>query len=279
LIVAKGARPGRVEQATEKLGTEGGGGFNPRIRPTERARALAPDRRIPPVPPQLGPFSAACKAPCTDTPRAAAFVLAGGKSSRMGQDKALVRLGGRPLIEYALATLREAGLVASIAGASSEMPAYAPVVKDAAPGLGPLSGVCNALASTSSPCAVFLSVDLPLLPASLVAYMLHHAQIAGAFVTLISVNGFPQTFPAVVDRAVLPVLQAELDAGHLGCFSAFKTAAASLASPLSVLPVEMLAQSGHVAHPQDLPAAFWFLNVNTPSDLKRAEGMLTRKIA
>lgn len=210
---------------------------------------------------------------------AVGFVLAGGMSSRMGEDKALVRLGGRPLIECALEALREAGLSASIAGSRSALSNFGPAIEDLRTGLGPLSGVCTALASTSSLCVVFLSVDLPLLPASLIAYLLHHTQITGAAVTLVSVNGFPQTFPAVVDRAALPALQAELDAGHWGCFSAFKAAAAGLARPFSILPVEMLAQSGHAAHPQSLPAAFWFLNVNTPADLERAEAILRKKIA
>ncbi len=47
------------------------------------------------------------------------FVLAGGRSSRMGRDKALAMFGGRPLIEIALEMLREAGLNAAIAGGRS----------------------------------------------------------------------------------------------------------------------------------------------------------------
>ena len=217
--------------------------------------------------------------PCPDVKRAVGFVLAGGMSSRMGEDKSLVPLGGRPLIEHALTTLREAGLGASIAGARSALSTFGPVIEDSTPGLGPLSGVCAALAATPALYAVFISVDLPLLPASLIAYLLHHAQIAGSAVTVVSVNGFPQTFPAVVDRAVLSALRSELESGHLGCYSAFRAAAASLARPFTILPVEMLVQSGHASHPNDLPAAFWFLNVNTPADLGRAEAILRKKIA
>jgi tRNA (guanine37-N1)-methyltransferase len=53
--------------AAEKIGTEGGGGFNPRIKPTETTRALAPERPIPSVSPQIGPFSAASLAPEGDS--------------------------------------------------------------------------------------------------------------------------------------------------------------------------------------------------------------------
>ncbi len=51
-----------VSQAAEKLNSEGGGGFNPRIKPTKSTRALAPEERSPQISPELLSFSAACKA-------------------------------------------------------------------------------------------------------------------------------------------------------------------------------------------------------------------------
>jgi len=198
------------------------------------------------------------------------FVLAGGLSSRMGSDKALEPLAGQPLIAHGLSILRQAGLATSIAGARSPLANFAPVVEDSQPGLGPLGGICAAIASTSACQAVFLPVDLPLLPASLIAFLLHHARITDAAVTLCSVSGFTQTFPAVVSRTALSVLQGELEAGRRGCFSAFQAASTRLGQPLSVLPVELLAQSGHVSHPGGLPPFRWFLNVNDSEDLRRA---------
>jgi len=188
----------------------------------------------------------------------------------MGTDKSLVLLDGRPLLAHALGILREAGLAASVAGGQPTLSAFAPLVEDDRPGLGPLGGICAALASTPAPRAVFLSVDLPLLPASLVRYLLQHARITGRSITVPSVNGFAQTFPAVVSRASLPVFENELESGRGGCFSAFQTAASSLGEPVTVLPVESLIQCGQVAHPQALPASRWFLNVNTAEDLRRA---------
>jgi hypothetical protein len=37
-----------------------------------------------------------------------------------------------------------------------------------------------------------------------------------------------------------------------------------------VLAVELLVQSGRISHPESLPAARWFLNVNAPADLRLA---------
>jgi len=199
----------------------------------------------------------------------AGFVLAGGQSSRMGRDKALVQFAGLPLIENALGILRQAGLVPQIAGARSDLARFAPVVSDREPGLGPLSGICAALESTQATHAVFLPVDQPLIPASLVAYLLFHARITGHAVTLLSLCGAMQTFPAVLSRAALPTLLAELSTGRRACWRAFRAAGAA------VVPVELLAQAGHVASQAAglgwLPPCRWFLNVNTPGDLERIQ--------
>ncbi len=223
------------------------------------------------IEPEHGPEAA--KDAQTD---AVGFVLAGGQSTRMGEDKALIRLADEPLVVRALGVLREAGLNASIAGARSSLTDFAPVIQDARPDLGPLAGICSALVSTAAQYVAFLPVDLPLLPASLVKFLLHHARVAGGAVTLPSVGGFAQTFPAVVDRAALPALEAALRAGQGGCFSAFKSAAAQTGRPFSVVAVELLVQSGQVDHPKGLPAVFWFKNVNTPEDLERTEAILTQ---
>lgn len=204
----------------------------------------------------------------------AGFVLAGGRSSRMGRDKALELFGGRPLIEVAIETLRQAGVQAAIAGARSELNGFAPVVEDTDPDQGPLAGICAALVTISAEQAVFVSVDLPLLPVSLITYMRWHARITGRAVTLASVNGFAQTFPAVLGRAALPSLERSLHSGQRGCYAAFQATAEALGEAVSVLPVEVLAQSGQAAHLDALPPAWWFFNVNSPLELARAESVL-----
>ncbi len=208
-----------------------------------------------------------------------AYVLAGGQSRRMGQDKALLTLAGHPLIAHALSALRAAGLSPVIAGARSDLSRFASVIPDPNSDLGPLSGICAALESSSARSAVFLPVDLPLLPSSLITYLVYHAQITSAAVTLPSIRGVANTFPAVLDRSLLPALKSELAAGRRACLAAFHAAARALGQPISVIPVELLTQSGHVAHPRSLPAAAWFLNVNTPADLGRVDRHFPSQIA
>jgi molybdopterin-guanine dinucleotide biosynthesis protein A len=191
---------------------------------------------------------------------AAGMVLAGGQSSRMGRDKALVQLHGSPLVELAVRTMHEADLPVSIAGGRAALAAYAPMIDDEI-GLGPLSGIVKALEATAARWAVFMPIDLPLLPPSLLRLLLDQARIRESLATLAAVNGFVQTFPVVLDRAILPSLKVELAAGRRGCFAGFQAAAA----------VETLVQAGQVEHPAGLPASWWFLNVNSQDDLRRAE--------
>jgi molybdenum cofactor guanylyltransferase len=205
------------------------------------------------------------------------FVLAGGRSSRMGQDKALIQLGGRPLVQHALDILRGAGLDPRIGGARADLSAFAHVVTDEPghAGLGPLAGIRAALAVCERRAAVFLPVDLPLIPAELIEYLIHHALITGAAVTVVSVGGFTQTFPAVIDRAAATHLRARLNSEDRNCLKAFRAAGAALPGGFTALQVELLVQPGQVRHPRGLYPAQWFLNVNSPEDLKVAESLAT----
>lgn len=210
---------------------------------------------------------------------AAGFVLAGGRSSRMGNDKAFLDFGGQPLVSRALSILQCAGLPASIAGGSDGLSGFASMVADAHPGQGPLAGICSGLAATSAGLAAFITVDTPLLPASLLTYLLHHARVTEHAFTIASVNGFAETFPAVISRVALPALKAELDSGRNGCFAAFQAAASKLGQSVRLIPIELIVQSGHAFHPQRLLPMHWFLNVNSPADLERARALTARMIA
>jgi molybdopterin-guanine dinucleotide biosynthesis protein A len=220
-----------------------------------------------------------CSEPVAD---AIGFVLAGGQSSRMGKDKALLEFNGRPLIARAISILEAAGLPVKIAGARPEararLESYAAVISDLETGLGPLGGICTALAVSTIEYAVFLPVDLPFLPSSLIEYLVHNARIKAAAITLASVNGFPQTFPAVISRQSLPALQEELHGGQLGCLAAFKTAGCQPGQNLSVLPAEVLVQSGQVSHPQAFPVVRWFLNLNEERDLRWASSVRVTRV-
>ena len=203
------------------------------------------------------------------------FVLAGGRSSRMERDKALVQLWGQSLIQLSLGIFRDAGLDAHIAGSRSDLSEFAPVIPDRPEdsGLGPLAGICSALSMCRRRFGVFLPVDLPLIPASLIEYLLDHAVVTGAAVTMVSVAGFVETFPAIIDRAATGLLRDSLRSGDRNCLRTLRAAGNALPGGISVLQVELLVQPGQVSHPRGLHASQWFLNVNSPADLRQLSAL------
>ena len=122
----------------------------------------------------------------------AAFILSGGKSSRMGSDKAFLELGGKPLIARAVELARQATDEVRIVGDPQKFGAFAPTVTDIFAGRGPLGGIHAALASTNSDWNLILAVDLPFLNLRLLKYLLAQAQDSGAMVTVPSSNGYFQ---------------------------------------------------------------------------------------
>lgn len=106
----------------------------------------------------------------------AAFVLAGGMSSRMGRDKALLELDGETLIER---TVRLAAAVAQpvkVIGPAERFAPYAfEVVEDDWPGAGPLGGIATALRVTAAEWNLILACDLPYLTEDWLAYLTRRA--------------------------------------------------------------------------------------------------------
>ncbi|MBB5709370.1 molybdenum cofactor guanylyltransferase [Sphingomonas xinjiangensis] len=93
------------------------------------------------------------------------MVLAGGRSSRFGSDKALALLDGRPLIEHTLASLRRHADEVAVAGRHVDNVASIP--DQPMPNLGPLGGLCGALdyaAKHGFDSVLTCSVDCPWLP-------------------------------------------------------------------------------------------------------------------
>jgi len=103
-------------------------------------------------------------------------VLAGGASRRMGTDKAALAVGGRSLLERAVAALRPHCAEVVVVSARADTPTGAwRTVADERPGQGPLAGLETALAEAGRhgcEAAVVLAVDLPLVEAEAVGELL-----------------------------------------------------------------------------------------------------------
>jgi molybdopterin-guanine dinucleotide biosynthesis protein A len=98
----------------------------------------------------------------------AGWVLAGGQSSRMGSDKALLNLDGTPLILRAAAAAAEVcGSVWLVGDPVKYGSLGFPVVADRFIGMGPLAGIEAALASSTSDWNLILACDMPCLNAAI----------------------------------------------------------------------------------------------------------------
>lgn len=146
-------------------------------------------------------------------------VLAGGRAARMGGEKALRPLAGRPLIAHVLARLApQCGAVAISAGAKAERlaPFGLPVWADALPGeAGPLAGVAAALARAPRPWVVTAPCDMPWLPEDLVARLHAARAAAGASIACASAaGGALEPLVALWPAALAPVMAAALAEGE-----------------------------------------------------------------
>jgi molybdopterin-guanine dinucleotide biosynthesis protein A len=199
----------------------------------------------------------------------AGFVLAGGKSSRMGADKALALFQGKPLIENALNIMRSAGVTTFISASRHDLRNFAEELTDGFLAAGPLGGIHGALSATTSEWNVFLPVDMPLMPSSLLATLLQRSQLTGAPVTVAQVNGQIEPFPVVLHRSTLPLIEERLKAGENGCQAAWRAVSTALDTPLTAVAVENLVQTGQCCSPSGFPPAWWFESANTPAQLAR----------
>ena len=150
-------------------------------------------------------------------PGAAAIVLAGGRSSRMGEPKALLDWHGEPLVHHIagiLAQVCRPVIVVAAAGQSVPVPEGVEIAVDAAPERGPLEGVAagiRALDGRSQ--AIFLAaVDLPLLHPAFVGQML--AALPGFDAAVAVADGRDQPLAAAYDARLLERAPQLLAAGE-----------------------------------------------------------------
>ena len=106
-------------------------------------------------------------------------VLAGGKSSRMGQNKSQLIFNGTSLLEYAKDSLKQAGCRHVIISGQYGLP-------DDTPHLGPLGGISTIIKHNKTPeIFLFLPVDMPYLQSQdlkkLIDILLEKKEIETAF--------------------------------------------------------------------------------------------------
>lgn len=186
-------------------------------------------------------------------------VLAGGRSRRMGDDKAFVQLRGTPLIHWVLGALRsvcsEVMIVADTAARFSQLGIH--VVEDLRRDEGPLIGVLTGLSIAQTDWVFVSSCDAPFLHPDMVRSLWELRE--GFDLIVPTTNEAPNLKPlcALYATECVEPIRALLDRGER-----------RLSSLLPVVRTRVVAEQELRPHDSQLLS---FLNVNTPEDLRRAE--------
>ena len=141
---------------------------------------------------------------------ATAIVLAGGRSSRMGSPKALLRFDAEPAIVHIVATLgRLFPEIVVVAAPGQELPSMpVTVVRDDVAYQGPVGGISYGLAAASGDMCFVTSCDSVFLNLPLISHLV--SRITAHDVVVPHWQGRLQPLLAVYRRSVLPLLEAQL---------------------------------------------------------------------
>jgi molybdenum cofactor guanylyltransferase len=188
-----------------------------------------------------------------------AFVLAGGKSSRMGEDKALLKFKGAYLVEHAISVLRQVTDRVRIIGNPQKYGflGYA-VIPDRTESRGPLTGIYTALTASETWLNIVLACDMPLVRAEFFRLLLKKASQADAVVMRFE-DGFVEPLCSVYASTCLPAVKENLERQKLKISDLFSQLKVKYVSEAEIRRLGLDSQM--------------FTNINTPDEF---EGLLLR---
>ena len=131
----------------------------------------------------------------------------------MGSDKALLSFGGQTLLERALQTAAAVAERIAIVGPRERYARFGEVIEDAYADCGPLAGIHAALGATTTDLNLMLSVDMPLMTASFLGWLLQTAKAAEELIVVPDALGGLQPLCAVYRRQVRGIAEQALQKG------------------------------------------------------------------
>jgi len=190
----------------------------------------------------------------------AGFVLAGGRSARMGRNKALLPYSDTVLVLFIARTLEAVAGSVGLVGPPEQLSRLGlPVIPDLRPGHGPLAGIEAALAASSAEWNLVVACDMPGLSRPVLAGLAAAAKRSPADAVVAVSGQGPEPMCAAWRRSTaLPVVRLALDEGRR-----------KLHDVLSRLRIELWRPPGND----------WAENVNTPADWRRHLAALASRTA
>jgi molybdenum cofactor guanylyltransferase len=179
------------------------------------------------------------------------IVLAGGRSSRMGEDKSLMKLNGKSLVEFSIDALKP--LCDKVVISSNNL-IYdftgCEVWPDELPGQAPIIGIYSCLRRSDTEINIFLSCDMPLMSTLMVRYLL--VKSADSDITVpIHENGQIEPLCGIYKKSSIDVLKEFIDKDNYRLNECIRAASYQFIPVDSQIPCN---------------SPNLFLNINTPSD-------------
>ncbi len=137
-------------------------------------------------------------------------IIAGGRSKRLGTDKALIYFKGKKLIEYAIELMQAFTNEIVISANKNKYTEYSfPVVPDNYPDLGPISGLEAVLKHSRTRKNMVVPCDTPFLSTELYETLINFSETYDAVVPR-TANGKTEPLIAVYSKDILPVISQQI---------------------------------------------------------------------
>lgn len=191
------------------------------------------------------------------------IVLAGGKSLRLGRDKALEEIGGQSLIEWVIGRLLPLGSeIILVTSSSDQLPDLGVRrVIDIYPGKGALVGIYSGLKVSSSFHSLVVACDMPFLSVALLGYLIELCP--GFDIVIPRVGSYVEPLHAVYSKNCLSPIEAMLQKGKL-----------KVSDLLNAVKVRYV-EDAEIAKFD--PERLSFFNINSEADLERAGTLLEKE--
>lgn len=190
-------------------------------------------------------------------------VLAGGQSTRMGQDKAFLEVGGQPVIERVLKVASP--LTDDLFISTNSPEKYAEfglrLVADIYPDKAALGGIYSVIQAARYGSVLVVACDMPFLNASLLKYLIELAPLADVIAPVLEPPQ-PETLHAVYSKSCLPAIEARLLANKLRVIGFFDDVSVRYVDRAEIAKFD--------------PQFYSFVNMNTPSEWQTVREIAAR---